>query len=91
MDRYLELKKEVDEIKKRNKRVEENKAWETSIIRKLSIAILTYITIVLFFLITEQSKPFVNAIVPTVGFLLSTLTLDIIRKLWSKKYLSTNN
>jgi hypothetical protein len=31
-------------------------------------------------------KPFINAIVPTIWFLLSTLSLDLIKKLWIKNY-----
>jgi len=36
------LQEEINAIKKRNKKVEAEKAWETSILRKLSILILTY-------------------------------------------------
>ena len=41
------LKNEIDELKKKNQRVEADKAWKTSIVRKVLIAILTYIVIVL--------------------------------------------
>jgi len=44
------LKKEIAEIKERNKRVEADKAWETSNTRKLIIFVLTYIVISVFFL-----------------------------------------
>ena len=37
----MELEKEIEEIKKRNIRVEKDKAWETSFTRKVCIAILT--------------------------------------------------
>ena len=39
-----ELKKEIEEIKIRNKRVEKDKEWETSYTRKICIAILTYMS-----------------------------------------------
>jgi hypothetical protein len=39
----------IEEIKKRNERVELDKAWETSWARKFLIAVLTYFVIVLFF------------------------------------------
>ena len=35
------LKKEIEEIKLRNKRVELDKRWETSSTRKICIALLT--------------------------------------------------
>lgn len=79
------LEQEITDIKSRNRRVEADKSWETSRIRKISIAVLTYIVVVLFFFSAGLPKPFINAIVPTMGFLLSTLSLDVIRKLWMKK------
>jgi hypothetical protein len=71
-------------IEDRNKRVELDKAWETSWSRKVLIAIFTYLAISLYFLIVGISNPWINAIVPTVGFLLSTLTLSFFKNLWTK-------
>ena len=82
MDELQQLKNEIIEIKKRNGRVEADKAWETSLFRKILVAILTYAVIVLFFAVAELPKPFVNAIVPTLGFLLSTLSVSFFKKLW---------
>ncbi len=77
-----EIEKEILNIKERNKKVELDKTWETSLFRKVIIAVLTYFVIVLFFCTANLSKPFINAIVPTLGFLLSTLSLPLFRKLW---------
>ena len=44
----MDLNKEIEEIKKRNKRVELDKAWETSWTRKICICILTYIVVVVY-------------------------------------------
>jgi hypothetical protein len=79
-----QIEKEIAAIKERNARVEADKAWETSWVRKASIAILTYLVISSFFLMTETPKPFLSAIVPTLGFLLSTLSLDLVRKYWMR-------
>lgn len=84
MDNIKQLKNEVETIKSRNKKVEADKAWETSISRKVLIAILTYLVIVLFFFMANLPKPFANAIVPTLGFILSTLTVPIFKKFWLK-------
>ena len=78
------MKKEIQNILARNKKVEVDKAWETSFSRKLLIAIFTYIVIVLFFLVADLPKPFLNPIVPTLGFLLSTLSLPLFKKLWMR-------
>jgi preprotein translocase subunit SecF len=79
------IEKEIEEIKERNRRVEMDKAWETSLTRKILIAILTYIVIVLFFYFADFPKPFVNAIVPTLGFLLSTLSILVAKRVWIKQ------
>jgi hypothetical protein len=44
-----EIKKELAEIKERNRRVELDKAWETSLARKSLIAVLTCVVVVVFF------------------------------------------
>ena len=82
MNEIEQLKSEIEQIKSRNKRVEADKAWETSLSRKIVIAVLTYLVIVLFFFSSGLPNPFVNAIVPTVGFLLSTLSLPLLKSLW---------
>lgn len=84
MDEIQQLKSEIEEIKKRNAKVEADKAWETSLFRKILIAVLTYIVIVIFFYFAKLPKPFINAIVPTVGFMLSTFSVPFFKKIWLK-------
>ncbi len=85
MNSIEELEKRIDEIEKRNKRVEGDKAWETSLLRKILIIILTYVFAVLYLKIADTTNPFLGAVVPCVGFFLSTQTLNIIKKNWLKK------
>ncbi|MBU1199179.1 MAG: hypothetical protein KKF46_00550 [Nanoarchaeota archaeon] len=82
-----DIKKELQQIKTRNKRVEADKAWETSWARRMLITLLTYLVIVIFFYVAGLPKPFLNSIVPALAFLLSTLTLGLIKKIWLKKHL----
>ena len=44
----MDLNKEIEEIKKRNKRVELDKSWETSWTRRICIMILTYIIVIIY-------------------------------------------
>ena len=81
-----DLQNEIAEIKKRNRRVEADKAWETSCSRKIIIQLLTYIVVVLFFYFAGLPKPFINAIVPAVAFVLSTLTIPLFKKWWLDKF-----
>ena len=86
MDKKIEeLEKKIKDIEERNKRVEKDKAWETSLLRKILIIILTYIFAVLYLKIADTTNPFFGAVVPCVGFFLSTQTIDIIKKKWISK------
>ena len=77
-----DLENRVKQLEARNKRVEQNKAWETSWTRKITIAGLTYIVVWLYLFFVVKVDPWINAIVPTMGFLLSTLTLGYIKAYW---------
>lgn len=81
-NKIKELEEKINKIEKRNKRVESDKAWETSILRKILIIILTYVFAVLYLKIADTTNPFLGAVVPCVGFYLSTQTLNIIKKWW---------
>ena len=85
MENYADLEKRVSKLEARNKRVEADKAWETSLTRKVLIAIFTYLAIALYFQFVIKIDPWINAIVPTLGFLLSTLTMPFFKELWRKK------
>ncbi len=78
------INKEIKKIKERNKRVEADKAWEISKTRILIISIMTYIAIAIFLWFVKVPRPWINAIIPTLGFILSTLTLSLFKKLWLK-------
>ena len=86
MDNCKKLEQKISKIKQRNTKVEADKAWEVSLFRKILIAILTYLVIVLFFYFSNLSKPFINAIIPTLGFVLSTLSVPVFKKLWIKRW-----
>ena len=74
-----DLQKQINEIKTRNTRVEADKAREISRARKIIIAALTYIVIVIFFYSAKLPQPFLNALVPSIAFILSTLGFDAIK------------
>jgi hypothetical protein len=77
-----ELNRRVSEIELRNKKVEVDKAWETSYTRRILLIIFTYLAIGLYLRAIHVPQPWLNAIVPSVGFLLSTLTLPLFKKMW---------
>ena len=85
MVNLFELEKEIKQIKQRNKHVETDKAWETSLSRKTLLAIFTYLAIGLYLNVIAIEAPWLNAIVPTIAFLLSTLTIPFFKELWKNK------
>jgi hypothetical protein len=76
------FEKDIEEIKQRNFRVEADKAWETSFTRKACIAILTYIIAVLVMSGIKAQPIFLNALIPTIGYILSTQSLPLIKRWW---------
>lgn len=72
-------------IEARNARVELEKAWEVSWARRLCIAALIYIVVVVYLLLIDNDNPFVNAGVPAVGYVLSTLVLRQVREMWQNR------
>lgn len=84
MTNTSELEKRIERIERRNSKVEVDKTWETSWTRKLLLIIFTYLAIGLYVMAINVSQWWLNAIVPAVGFLLSTLSLPYFRKLWEK-------
>lgn len=78
------LEDRIATIEERNRRVEIDKAWETSLTRRLAIALLTYLVVVGYLMLIDNDKPFINAAVPPLGFLLSTLVIGVLRKIWEQ-------
>lgn len=80
-----DIQKELELIKERNKRVEKDKAWETSLIRRVLIAILTYIVVIIYtYTVNKYNNIFLSSLVPVIGFSISTLSLGFARKTWEK-------
>ena len=78
-DLYPSLARKIIE---RNVRVEGDKAWEISWMRRLFIASVTYVLAALYMNSVGLGNPFFGAIVPSGGYLLSTMSLPFIKKYW---------
>jgi len=78
------LEQRIELIEKRNEKVEIDKAWETSFVRRALLLFMTYLVIGFYMNAIKIADPWVNAIVPSIGFLLSTLTLPFFKTLWLK-------
>ncbi|MFH0949518.1 MAG: hypothetical protein V1802_03450 [Candidatus Aenigmatarchaeota archaeon] len=79
-----DLESKIKDIENRNKRVETNKSWEISYTRRILLIVFMYLAIGFYFSAINVSDPWLNAIVPAVAFMLSTLTLPFFKRLWLK-------
>ncbi len=78
----LTLHQRIEKLEARNTKVEGDKAWETSWTRRLSIMLLTYIVVASYLRFVVHIDPWINALVPVIGFLYSTLTISLLKKKW---------
>jgi hypothetical protein len=81
----VSLEDRVAQLEARNRRVEGDKAWETSWIRRLAIMLLTYLTVVFYLQYVVHVEPWVNALVPVIGYTLSTLTVSRLKSFWQSR------
>jgi hypothetical protein len=81
-ERVKKLENEINVIKSRNKRVEANKAWETSLFRILIISGMTYLASAIVFTVVKIPSPLQNALIPTIAFFISMQSLPFIKKMW---------
>ena len=78
--------KSIEDVLQRNRRVEADKAWETSFTRRGIIALLTYLVASIWLIKIGNDAPFLNALIPFGGYLFSTLSLPIVKNWWMKRY-----
>lgn len=78
------LKLEIQSIKERNSKVEINKAWEVSKTRILFICLITYLVAVTYIYLVRNRGIWLSALIPVIGFYLSTQSLPIVKRFWIK-------
>ncbi len=86
--RIEKLEEEVREIQERNARVEGDKAWETSWFRIALVMFVTYAIAAAVLHVIGNDNPLRNALIPTLGYFLSTLSLGPVKKAWIQGYLN---
>lgn len=72
-------------VEERNKRVEADKAWETSLTRRSIIALVTYLIVGFYLNLLNVDYAWLHAFVPPAAYVLSTLSLGFIKKIWIEK------
>lgn len=81
----LQIERVLKEIEARNQRVEADKAWEVSFTRRTTIGLVTYIVAAAALLSIGSARPFLDALIPVVGYILSVQSLPFLKKWWLKR------
>jgi hypothetical protein len=81
-ERLARLENDLAEIKQRNLRVEADKAWEVSPLRISSICLITYLVASLLLHLLGSKRFWLDALVPVIGFYLSSQSLTVIKSWW---------
>ena len=84
-ERIQNLEREVRSLQERNRRVESEKAWETSFMRVLSIAFITYVVAGIVLYSIGVMNFLLAALVPVLGYILSTRSLPRVKRRWMEK------
>ncbi len=82
MAKHIEQK--INSILERNSRVEADKAWETSNVRRFALAIATYFVVLYFLVLINAPNPEFAALVPAGAYLLQQYSLPFLREWWVK-------
>lgn len=77
-----ELQQAVAELKQRNERKDFEKRWEVGPARTLLIIALTYGCLFCYMWLVNMEAALLSAVVPTVGYALSTLAFPGARDRW---------
>ena len=79
------LDERIRVIEERNMRVSFDKAWETSWVRRGLIMAITYVCAVILLIFLGHEGVWKHALVPVMGYLLSTLSLPPVKKIWIER------
>ena len=80
----MNIEEEILQIKQRNQKVEQDKAWERSWTRRIFISAVTYLTASVWLVMINDTMPLLKALVPVAGYVLSTLSLPPLKRWWQK-------
>lgn len=77
------LQREIDQLQTRNFEKDRGKEFESSYTRVVFLMAVTYWTLFAYMkLVLKTSRPFLDALVPTLGFNISTWSLPYVKEWW---------
>ena len=85
-ERLERIEEELRAVKERNSRVEGDKAWEGSLFRQGSVALITYVVAAVLLRLIDAEHFLLGAFVPAAGFILSVQTLPSLKRWWVERF-----
>lgn len=82
----MDFEQEIRELKERNERVDSDKRWETSVARRLLVALLVFCAAWAWLFIQGSETALRDALFPPCGYLLSTTALSFFRVQWEARH-----
>ncbi len=76
------LQQEVSLLNTRNRKVGLDKAWDQSLARTLFVAVMTFLCLGVYMSAIRVKNSWLSAIVPTVGFVLTTWSFPTAKNAW---------
>ena len=80
------IEQRIRVIEERNSRVESDKAWETSKLRRFVLALVTYLVILYFLILINAPNPYLNALIPAGAYLIQQYSIPFFRRFWEKNF-----
>lgn len=78
----LSPEQRLDAIERRNRQKEAEKAWEVSLFRRSLVTVVTYLVASVTLWTIGSSRPLLEALIPTLGYILSVQSIPMIKKWW---------
>lgn len=79
-EKFREIERRVTAIEMRNQRVEQDKTWERSLVRRLVIATVTFVAAFSYLALIQSQNVLLGAVIPAGAYLISAFSLDFLRK-----------
>ena len=83
-----DLKKRIINLEIKTKILESDKTWEKSILKRIIELAFIYITSFLFLLVIKRVNKLAACLIPMLSYVIYLFLLNLVKKIWIKKFKS---
>ncbi len=85
------LKKELDTLHDDIRTLKIQQDWNTSVLKHGLVIFMNYLIMLILMYILNIESPFISALLPTLGYAITSISLNSIKKYWIIYTYSENN